>query len=64
MNNSSYDKFTEECEAAGLKVEHYNGRFFYEGPAVRCDDIQPVIRATTVEVQWDHMGLGYIVYPK
>jgi len=59
-----YQKFVKECEAAGLEVEHYNGRMYFKGPAVRCDDIQEVIRATTVDCQTDNMGLGWIVYPK
>lgn len=59
-----YKKFREECEEAGLEVEEYRGRNFYDGPAVRCDNIQEVIRATSVECQWDNMGKGWIVYPK
>ena len=56
-------RFVEEATAAGLEVEHYRGRFFWQGPAVRVDDLQDGIRATTVPVQWDNMGLGWIVYP-
>lgn len=59
-----YNKFQQECEEAGLEVRDYRGRFFYNGPAVACDDIQDVIRATTVKCQWDQLGLGFIVYPK
>lgn len=47
-------------------VEPYAGRFYWEGPAVRADnerELQEIIRATTVPVQWDSLGLGYIVYP-
>ncbi len=59
-----YEKFRKDCEGEGLEVRHYRGRFFYEGPAVSTKDIQDVIRATTVRVQWDQLGLGYIVYPE
>ncbi len=59
-----YEKFRKECEVAGLEVRHYRGRYFYEGPAVTTSDIQDVIRATKVKVQWDNMGLDWIVYPK
>ena len=59
-----YARFTEEMEAAGLEVTHYGGRSFYDGPAVRVDDIQEAIRASSVDVQWDNMGLGYVVYPR
>jgi len=60
-----YQKFRQECEAAGLEVTDYiKGRFYYVGPAVSCSDIQEVIRATSVDCQWDNLGLGWIVYPK
>lgn len=57
-------QFVADMEAAGLKVEHYNGRYFWEGPAVRVDDIQDAMSETKVRLQWDNMGRGYIVYPK
>ena len=59
-----YETFRQECEENGLEVRDYKGRFFYDGPAVECDNIQEVIRATTVPVQYDNLGLGYVVYPK
>ena len=58
-----YTKFREECEAAGLDVQHYRGRFFYEGPAVATDSLETVFRATKIDCQWDQLGLGWIVYP-
>lgn len=57
-------KFVEDMEDACLDVEHYRGRFFWQGPAVICDDIQDVLSNTKVKCQWDQMGLGYVVYPK
>ncbi|MFH1690585.1 MAG: hypothetical protein ABIE42_10185 [Candidatus Eisenbacteria bacterium] len=62
-DNKKHQRFSDECAAAGLDVENYRGRCFYEGPAVRTDDRQAVIRATTVPLQWDNMGKGWIVYP-
>ncbi len=59
--------FTRDLLGEGFKVEDYDGRYFYHGPAVRVDDmdgVQAVIRATSVPVQWDNMGKGWIVYPK
>ncbi len=56
-------QFAEDCEDAGFEVRFYQGRYFWKGPAASCDDIQDVIRATEVSVQWDQLGLGYIVYP-
>lgn len=63
-NNDTCNKFVKDMEKAGLKVKHYHGRFFWKGPAVRCDDIQDVLSETKVKCQWDNLGLGYIVYPK
>lgn len=57
------NRFVEECEAAGLEVEHYRGRFFWEGPAVRADCVADVMSITGVRCQHDSMGLGVIVYP-
>lgn len=60
-----YQKFTEDMEAAGFEVEQYRGRFFYDGPAVRCEYSQEhdVIRATTLRLTSDSMGRGLIIYP-
>ena len=66
-----YAQFRADMEAAGLELEDYKGRYFYDGPAVRTDesrnegpDLQEVIRMTTVPVQWDNLGYDYIVYPR
>lgn len=61
-----YDRFREDCEAAGFEVTDYEGREFYRGPAVKCErsELQDVIRATDVSVQWDSLGMGLIVYPR
>ena len=59
-----YKKFTEKMEAAGLEVEHYEGRNLYKGPAVRVDDLEVVLSIKgSIHVQWDNMGKGWIVYP-
>ena len=64
-DNDTCNKFAEECKAAGFEVEHYRGRFYWEGPAVRCEnvDYQTVCRATSMPLQSDSMGLGIIMYP-
>lgn len=61
------DRFRSEMEADGFDVEDYQGRNFYHGPAVRVVDwggVERVESLTSVEVQNDQMGLGYIVYPR
>jgi len=56
-------QFCRDMTNAGFDVEHYNGRFFWEGPAVRCDDPDDVESETKVPCQWGNMGRSYIVYP-
>lgn len=62
--NKRYEKFKREMEEAGLEVENYKGRFFWEGPAVRTDDLQETLAKTVIPCQWDTLGLGWIVYPR
>jgi len=57
------NKDVRDMEAAGLEVEHYHGRYFYQGPAVRVDSVQDALSETKVKCQSDQMGLGFIVYP-
>ncbi len=62
-----YEQFRQDLEEAGYEVEHYQGRWFYQGPAVRIDsdELQDIIRLTDVKVQWDELGKdGLIVYPR
>lgn len=68
MSNEFYDNadcnnFVKDMHKANKRVEHYNGRMFWKGPAVRCNNLQEVLTETKVNCQWDSMGLGYIVYP-
>ncbi len=61
------NRFVDNMEGAGFAVEHYRGRNFWQGPAVSVDgtaELQQVIRATDVNLQWDTLGkTAYIVYP-
>lgn len=62
-----YQDFRDDMEGAGYAVEEYQGRYQYRGPAVMVEsrELQDVIRATTVRVQWDHMGKdGLVIYPQ
>ena len=62
--NADHQKFIEDMHDAGYTCEHYHGRFYWEGAAVRVDDFSDAMAATSVRCQFDNMGLGYIVYPK
>lgn len=57
-------QFIEDMVEAGLEVRPYAGRYFWQGPAVRVDDISDAMSVTKVRCQFDQLGLGYIVYPK
>ncbi len=61
------DTFARDMAKVGHEVEAYQGRWFYDGPAVFIEDtqLQDVIRATSVQLQWDELGkTGLIVYPR
>jgi len=60
-DNEAAKQFCDDAEAYGLEIEHYHGRFNWEGPAVRVDGFGSFKSA--VPMQHDNMGLGYIVYP-
>lgn len=61
-----HDRFVKELEAV-YDVEHYHGRGFWHGPAIRVNgtgELQTAIRLTSDPLQWDTMGRdGFIVYP-
>lgn len=64
----SYVRFVEDMLAAGLPVQHYNGRWYYSGPAVVTDrengpTENEVYRATTVSLRRDSMGFDTVLYP-
>ena len=49
--------------AAGIPVFHYNGRMFWSGFAAR-ENLQQILKNTTVDCLWETSGDDYIVYPK
>jgi len=64
-----YDKFRKDMEDAGYEVIEYGGRYFYQGPAVTTSkdediDLQDIIRATDLRLQWDNLGFDKVVYPE
>lgn len=62
--NPKHKEFVRDMEKAGLEVKHYRGRFYYDGPSVMVENVDDVIRLTSVKVQWDSMGRDHIVvYP-
>ena len=59
--NEDARTFIEDCEIAGLHPFHYEGRNFWQGPAVICGSFGEF--QTSVRVQHDNMGMDYVVYP-
>ena len=53
--------FIEDCEMAGLHPFHYEGRNFWNGPAVTVCNMGQL--QTSVNLQQDNMGLDYVIYP-
>ena len=60
-----YAKFREDMEAAEYPIIDYQGRYSYDGPAVLVEreEEQDVIRATTVRLQSDSLGMRVVLYP-
>jgi hypothetical protein len=66
MFNDDHDEFTRNMRVAKIKTETYNRRFGDDRPAARAADpieLQRIIRATPVILEWDTLGMGWIVYP-
>lgn len=65
-DNKQCNKFVADMED-DFPIEHYRGRNFWQGPAVRTTeeyDLSDILARTTVKCQWDQMGKsGHIVYP-
>lgn len=65
-STTDYEQFLLDMAQAEEVVEDYERRFGDTRPAVRIDrpvELQRVIRATSVPVEWDQLGMGLIVYP-
>jgi len=64
-----FDKFEQDMDTASIDTQEYHGRWFYAGPAAGTSEGDSernrvaVIRATDVDLQWDNLGLDWIVYP-
>ena len=59
-------RFVENMEDAGYQIQHYQGRDYYQGPAIFVDrsEFQDVVRATKLPLVTDQMGKsGLVVYP-
>jgi hypothetical protein len=63
-NHPDHSRFAADMHLAGLRVQHYPGRFFWQGPAVVVSDRDQAISATDVACQWDQMGLDWVFYPQ
>jgi hypothetical protein len=57
-------QFMKDMRASGLKLQFYQGRNFWNGPAVVCENIQDVLSVTRVRCYYDNLGKSYIVYPR
>jgi hypothetical protein len=62
--NPNHRQFCLDMAAASQPIRHYEGRFFWVGPAVQVADLQDALSYTKVKCLWDELGKGWIVYPK
>lgn len=63
-DKESYLKFVQDVEDAGYEWREYQGRYYYNGPGVVVSSTCELDDVTSVSLQWDNMGLDYIVYPR
>jgi hypothetical protein len=59
------NRFVEDMRKAGLNCRHYEGRYGWEGPAVRIpiQQLAAMREITGVKLQYDNLGKDYVVYP-
>jgi len=57
------NRFVKDMRNAGLEPYHYEGRWFWKGPAVNVDYAYEAMSETKVPCRTDSMGLGVVVYP-
>lgn len=57
-------RFMRDMKKHEFKMQSYNGRNFWAGPAVVVGNIQEVLSNTHVKCQWDNMGMDFVVYPE
>jgi hypothetical protein len=66
-DDPNYNRFVAQLEDADYEVVSYEGRGYYNGPAVKCADareLSEVLVATSVPCRWDSLGKGFVVYPR
>ena len=57
-------RFMRDMRRAKLKIRYYEGRGFYQGPAVSACEISDVMSETRIKCGWDSLGRGVIVHPR
>lgn len=62
--DKDHQEFVRDMHNSDLTCQHYNGRFFYKGPACVVDSVEEARSRTKVQTTSDNMGLGFIVYPR
>jgi len=62
-----YKIWEEQMTREGFEVKQYQGRFYYQGPAIFCEDSDEFAKAkylSPCKTQWEEFGKrGYVVYP-
>jgi len=61
--NPHHRQFCVEMFNAGLPVFHYEGQYYWSGPAVKVKSIDEVLTVTKAPSIWDKLGDFFVVYP-
>lgn len=62
-SHPDYKQFVRDLAVHQIKVFHYDGRFWWSGPAASCQQLHQVMSRTSVPCVWDEIGKEFIVYP-
>jgi hypothetical protein len=61
--NPHHRQFCADMFNAGQPVLHYEGKYYWSGPAVKVKSIDEVLTLTKVSCIWDKLGDFFVVYP-
>jgi len=61
--NPNHRQFCIDMLNAGLSIFHYEGEYYWSGPAVKFKCVDEVLALTKVPCIWDNFGESFVVYP-
>jgi hypothetical protein len=61
--NPNHRQFCIDMFNTGLSIFHYEGEYYWSGPAVKFNSVDEVFALTKVPCIWDTFGESFVVYP-